>query len=100
MKEFQDLLLDCHNILRDVHKMDPGRAFDTISKILFVKMYIERSGSHGTFTTDFIEGRKKYRTKSTGALHEELFEETKEYYKSDDLFAAGDRLEISETRNV
>ncbi|MCO6361543.1 N-6 DNA methylase [Paracoccus sp. 08] len=95
-KEFQDLLLDCHNILRDVHKMDPGRAFDTISKILFVKMYIERSGSHGTFTTDFIEGRKKYRTKSTGALHEELFEETKEYYRSDDLFAAGDRLEISE----
>jgi type I restriction enzyme M protein len=95
-KEFQDLLLDCHNILRDVHKMDPGRAFDTISKILFVKMYVERSGSHGTFTTDFIEGRKKYRTKSTGALHEELFEETKDYYKSDDLFAAGDRLEVSE----
>lgn len=95
-KEFQELLLDCHNILRDVHKMDPGRAFDTISKILFVKMYVERSGSHGTFTTDFVEGRKKYRTKSTSALHEELFEETKEYYKSDDLFAAGDRLEISE----
>ena len=32
-KEFQDLLFVCHNILRDVHKMDPGRAFDTISKI-------------------------------------------------------------------
>jgi type I restriction enzyme M protein len=33
-KEFQDLLYNCHCILRDVHKMDPGRAFDTISKIL------------------------------------------------------------------
>lgn len=43
-KEFQDLLFRCHSILRDVHKMDPGRAFDTISKILFVKMYVERSG--------------------------------------------------------
>jgi len=29
-KEFQDLLFVCHSILRDVHKMDPGRAFDTI----------------------------------------------------------------------
>ena len=43
-REFQDLLFKCHSILRDVHKMDPGRAFDTISKVLFVKMYVERSG--------------------------------------------------------
>ena len=47
-KEFQDLLFECHSILRDVHKMDPGRAFDTISKILFIKMYVERSGLYGT----------------------------------------------------
>ena len=36
--EFSNLLLRCHSILRDVHKMEPGRAFDTISKILFVKI--------------------------------------------------------------
>ncbi len=30
--------------------MDPGRAFDTISKIVFIKMYDKRSGLHGTFT--------------------------------------------------
>lgn len=56
-KEFQDLLFVCHSILRDVHKMDPGRAFDTISKILFIKMYIERSGLHGTFTVDYLDQR-------------------------------------------
>lgn len=95
-KEFQDLLFKCHSILRDVHKMDPGRAFDTISKILFVKMYVERSGQHGTFTTKFIDGRHKYKTKKTLAIHHELFQETKDYYKADDLFAASDRLEISE----
>ena len=44
-KEFQDLLFKCHSILRDVHKMEPGRAFDAISKILFIKMYIERTGT-------------------------------------------------------
>ncbi|MEN6359544.1 MAG: type I restriction enzyme HsdR N-terminal domain-containing protein, partial [Smithella sp.] len=35
-KEFQDLMFKCHSILRDVHKMEPGRAFDAISKILFI----------------------------------------------------------------
>ena len=44
-KEFQNLLHKCHNILRDNHKMEPGRAFDAISKVLFVKMYVERTGT-------------------------------------------------------
>ena len=95
-KEFQDLLFKCHSILRDVHKMDPGRAFDTISKILFVKMYIERSGLHGTFTVDFIDARAKVRLPTDPAVHDGLFEQTKAYYKADDLFTAGDRLDISE----
>ncbi|MBA3598868.1 MAG: N-6 DNA methylase [Methylibium sp.] len=95
-KEFQDLLLGCHNILRDVHKMDPGRAFDTISKILFIKMYIERKGLHGTFTTEFIDGRQKYVLKTDVPVHEQLFEETKDYYRHDELFTAQDKLDISE----
>ena len=60
-KEFQDLLFDCHSILRDVHKMDPGRSFDTISKILFIKMYVERSGLYGTYTIDFLDRREATR---------------------------------------
>ncbi|GLS13527.1 N-6 DNA methylase [Hydrogenophaga electricum] len=95
-KEFQDLLFDCHSILRDVHKMDPGRAFDTISKILFIKMYVERKGLHGTFTTDFIEGRKKYVLKADVPVHEHLFTETKDYYRHDELFTEVDKLDISE----
>ena len=95
-KEFQDLLFVCHSILRDVHKMDPGRAFDTISKILFIKMYVERSGKHGTFTNDFIEGRQKYSLKNDVPVHEQLFTETKDFYKADDLFAETDKLDISE----
>ncbi len=95
-KEFQDLLFKCHSILRDVHKMDPGRAFDTISKVLFVKMYIERSGLHGTFTVDFIDARAKVRLPTDPAVHDGLFEQTKAYYRADDLFTAGDRLDISE----
>ncbi len=95
-KEFQDLLFKCHSILRDVHKMDPGRAFDTISKILFVKMYIERSGLHGTFTVEYLDARAKIRLPTDSAVHDGLFDQTKAYYKADDLFTAGDRLDISE----
>ena len=95
-KEFQDLLFKCHSILRDVHKMDPGRAFDTISKILFVKMYVERSGLHGTFAVDYLDRRASTRLPTDPLVHDGLFEQTKDHYRADDLFAATDRLEISE----
>ena len=95
-KEFQELLFDCHSILRDVHKMDPGRAFDTISKILFVKMYVERSGLYGTFTVDYLDRRASTRLPTDPLVHDGLFEQTKDHYRADELFAADDRLEISE----
>ena len=95
-KEFQDLLFVCHSILRDVHKMDPGRAFDTISKILFIKMYIERSGLHGTFTTEYLDKRSQVRLPTDPAVHDGLFEQTKAYYRADDLFTDTDKLDISE----
>jgi len=28
--EFRNLLFRCHSILRDVHKMEPGKAFDPL----------------------------------------------------------------------
>ena len=95
-KEFQDLLLSCHNILRDVHKMDPGRAFDTISKILFVKMFVERSGLHGTFTLDYLDKRAASRMPNDPLVHDGLFDLTKDFYKADELFTAADKLDISE----
>jgi len=95
-REFQDLLFKCHSILRDVHKMEPGRAFDTISKILFVKMYVERSGLHGTFSVDYLDRRGAIRLPTDPLVHDGLFDQTKNYYKADELFIANDRLEISE----
>ena len=95
-KEFQDLLFECHSILRDVHKMDPGRSFDTISKILFIKMYVERSGLYGTYTIDFLDRREATRMPNEPTVHEGMFGQTKDYYRSDDIFAETDHLEISE----
>ena len=95
-REFQDLLFRCHSILRDVHKMDPGRAFDTISKVLFVKMYVERSGRHGTFRVEYLDRRARERMPNEPFVHDRLFDLTKDYYKADDLFADTHRLEVSE----
>ncbi len=95
-KEFQNLLHKCHNVLRDNHKMAPGQAFDAISKILFVKMYVERSGTHGTFTTDFIDQRKRTSLAGDKPVHEQLFDLTKQFYREDEIFAADDTLDVSE----
>jgi type I restriction enzyme M protein len=94
--EFRDLLFKCHSILRDVHKMEPGRAFDAISKTLFIKMFIERTGTWGTFTTDFINRRAETRLPTDPPVHVQLFEQTKRHYTADEIFAANDELEISE----
>jgi type I restriction enzyme M protein len=95
-KEFQELLFKCHGILRDVHKMDPGRAFDTISKILFIKMYVERTGTWGTFTTDYLDKRAEVRLPSDPPVHQQLFELTKKKYEPDELFSERDELDVSE----
>jgi type I restriction enzyme M protein len=96
-EEFRDLLFRCHSILRDIHKMEPGKAFDTISKILFVKMYIERTGTWGTFTTEFIRQRQKTRLPTDEPVHVQLFKQTKKFYADDELFSRDDKLDdISE----
>lgn len=96
-EEFRKLLFDCHNILRDVHKMDPGRAFDEMSKILFIKMYIERTGNWGKFSTEYLEQRERARLPNEKPVMDTLFDLTRGYYQADDLFATNDRLEVSES---
>jgi len=96
-EEFRRLLFDCHNILRDVHKMEPGRAFDEMSKTLFIKMYIERTGNWGKFTTEYLDQRERARLPNEKPVMDTLFDLTRQHYQVDDLFAANDRLEVSES---
>ncbi|QUH01114.1 N-6 DNA methylase [Saccharopolyspora erythraea] len=94
-EQFQRVLFECHSLLRDNHAMTPDRAFDTISKVLFIKLHIERSGTHATFTTNYLDKASEYHHNRSISHHESMFEDTKAEYKSDDLFAEDDRLEIS-----
>lgn len=76
--------------------MEPGRAFDAISKILFIKMYIERTGAWGTFTTDYLDQRKAVSLPTDKPVHEQLFDQTKKHYENSEIFSGRDELEVSE----
>ncbi|QLH21837.1 N-6 DNA methylase [Streptomyces sp. Rer75] len=95
--EFQKLLFDCHCILRDNHKMDPGAAFDEISKILFIKMAFERMDRSELFTTDTLRSVAKANLlrENTDKLLEKLFEITKDHYRTEHLFGDRDQLNVS-----
>jgi len=94
-EEFRRLLFDCHCILRDNHKMEPGKAFDEVSKILFIKMYIERTGNYDKFTTDYLDEYARIRRRNLEDVMNDLFDDTKMYYQADDLFGQDDHLNIS-----
>jgi type I restriction enzyme M protein len=94
-EQFQRVLFECHSLLRDNHAMTPDRAFDTISKILFIKLHVERNQTHETFTTQYLDGATRYLNNPMLTLHEQMFDQTKAAYTADDLFAKDDRLDIS-----
>jgi type I restriction enzyme M protein len=94
-EEFRRLLFECHCILRDNHKMEPGTAFDEISKILFIKMYIERTGNFDKFTTTYLNDYARLRRKNLDEVMNDLFDDTKNFYHADELFDKNDKLTIS-----
>jgi type I restriction enzyme M protein len=94
--EFQRLLFDCHSLLRDAHAMTPDRAFDTISKVLFVKLHVERTQTHETFTTEYLDRWARLQLRRSATVHDLLFQDTKDAYQADDLFDRNDELDISE----
>ena len=70
-KEFTDLLLACHNVIRNNDKLSPEAAFDEISKILFIKINYERAE----------QGREVFTLKK----YKENKEVTEQYYKVNDI---------------
>ena len=48
------LLRRCHDVIRNLKGYDPTKAFDELSKLLFVKMYEEREVSEGRKVNRFL----------------------------------------------
>lgn len=92
-KEFADLLHKCHNIIRNREKKDPAAAFDEIAKVLFIKVYVERSlltrrNKTNLFTVDVLKNQI-----SENPL-DNLFQETKRAYAADKIFEEDERINL------
>lgn len=99
--EFSRLLFKCHNIIRNNDKLSPEAAFDEISKILFIKIRYERDNSNAqVFSKEqFIKDKEAYNRYASSAsrpFYQQLFENTKEEFKNDDLFDPNESIRIRE----
>jgi type I restriction enzyme M protein len=91
--EFADLLHQCHNVIRNREKKDPAAAFDEIAKVLFVKVYVERElrerrQRNNIFTEEYLKAQL-----GNEPLND-LFEQTKRFYKTDQIFADDERINL------
>jgi type I restriction enzyme M protein len=93
--EFRKLLHECHTILRDNHKLDPGAAFDEISKVLFIKMFFERGRDAARFTRDFIDRYADIRRHRREEVMNDLFDDTKQGLEGERLFGSDDKVNVS-----
>ncbi len=99
--EFSKLLFTCHNIIRNNDKLSPEAAFDEISKILFIKIRYERinDGVQIFSKKQFLEDKEAYdrhKSKDSRPFYQQLFENTKEDFRNDDLFAENETIRIRE----
>lgn len=91
--EFADLLHKCHNAIRNREHLDPAAAFDEIAKVLFIKTWVEREMRRkkqrlNLFTADWLD------TQLGEDPLQELFRQTKDAFRNDNLFDANERLNL------
>ncbi len=97
--EFANLLHQCHNVIRNREKKDPVAAFDETAKILFVKVFVERElksrqRRKNLFTVEYLEDQL-----GDNPL-EDLFQKTKEHYRTDRIFAEDERLNLKPATGI
>lgn len=94
--EFANLLHKCHNIIRNIEKLDPAAAFDEISKILFMKVYVEREllkdEKENKFTLDYIDKAREF---NPDYLYD-TFEKTKKIFAKDLIFNKNEKINLKE----
>lgn len=96
--EFSKLLFKCHNIIRNNDKLSPEAAFDEISKVLFIKILFERknTGSQIFSHAEFVRLRQDFEQWNSTSFYQSIFNETKNFFKNDDLFEPNDTIKIKE----
>ncbi len=94
--DFQRLLFECHNVIRNNDKMSPEMAFDEISKILFMKIMFERDEKMVFSKKRFLETKKTQEQYDDVPFYQRLFKMTKEKFRNDEIFEDNATLRIRE----
>lgn len=93
--DFQKLLFECHNVIRNNDKMSPEMAFDEISKILFIKIMFERENKMIFSKKEFLKVKQNH-IYSEKPFYQLLFDRTKQQFEQDEIFEANATLRIRE----
>ncbi|HEC1547079.1 TPA: N-6 DNA methylase [Campylobacter upsaliensis] len=101
--EFAKVLHKCHNIIRNGDKLDPADAFDEISKVLFMKVYVERvllkqNIHQNVFTAGYVEDMQNSPIVAPNSTAiKTLFENTKKEFAKDLIFNKKDEIKLKES---
>ncbi len=93
--DFQKLLFECHNVIRNNDKMSPEMAFDEISKVLFIKIMFERDERKIFSKSEFLRKEKEH-AYAEKPFYQLLFDKTKKDLHHDDIFEENATLRIRE----
>lgn len=109
--EFANLLHACHNTIRNNDALAPSEAFDEISKILFMKVYVERrelknsQNSSNVFNKEYLnelerQNKNNPLIQTNKSVLETLFDNTKKEFDNDRLFDSIETIKLKESTTL
>ena len=92
VQSFKSILRACHNRIRNNEGYDPAQAFDEMSKLLFCKMYEEKTNSKSNRFRlyDFDQAVEKYNIN----IIQQIYDEAKKNPEYGDLLAQDSTIDL------
>ena len=89
--EYKRILRACHNSIRNNEGYDPTKAFDELSKVMFTKLFEEKSGKERFRLKKFDDLMS-----SNINIIQQIFRETSQSQEYSGLFLPNDTIELSD----
>jgi type I restriction enzyme M protein len=93
VQEYKRILRASHNIIRNNEGYDPTKAFDELSKVMFIKLYEEQRGGDTRFRASVFDDQLSRIGNNVLAT---IFEETKKDPRYAGLFSADEKVELED----
>lgn len=91
IKQFNKVLIDCQDIIRDSDGLTGSDAFDELSKVLFIKIYLENQNNSAAFSQKKINENKADGIDWTHIQFENVKKEYSLLFSEDDLISLSEK---------